>query len=116
MADSPASTALHALQSELGGAKTQWEYLEDRLTNGYKDAYKSHVAVLTAMKNARILQEQRDAKSLAIAMFVFSVVSVGFAGGLVGGVIAPWVKRAEQGTADAVIRQGMQGIATRTTQ
>jgi hypothetical protein len=116
MADSPASASLHALQSELAGAKTQWEYLEDRLTNGYKDAYKTHVGVLKAMENAKILAEQADAKWIGIGMFVFSVVSVGFAGGLVGGVIAPWVKKAEQGTADAVIRQGIQGIATRTTQ
>ena len=66
------------LQSELNGAKMQWEFLE-------------------------------------CAMCVFSVVSVGFAGGLVGRVIAPLVRSAQRNVANAAFRQGAQGIATRST-
>jgi len=43
------------------------------------------------------------------------VVSVGFAGGLVGRVIAPLVRSAQRNVANAAFRQGVQGIATRST-
>jgi hypothetical protein len=81
MAESEGSKLLSILQAELIGAKTQWEYLEDRIMSGYKDAYKLHVDALTKMKNARLLAEQKEAVFLGIEMFVLSVVSVGFAGG-----------------------------------
>src|SRR5215217_8181717 len=115
-AESPASGPLHMLQTELNGAKSQWEYLEDRIINGYKDAYKLHSAALKQAEDAHLEALRKDAQIKAIGMFVFSVVSVGFAGGLVGGIIAPWAASAAAGTAQAALRQGVQGIATRTTQ
>jgi hypothetical protein len=116
MAESLASGPLHKLQSELTGAKSQWEYLHDRITNGYKDAYKLHVGALQEMKQARLLEEQREARVRGYFLFVSSVVAVGFAGGFVGGLIAPWTKKASDIGADLAIREGVRGLATRSTQ
>jgi hypothetical protein len=116
MPESPASGSLHLLQSELNGAKSQWEYLHDRLTNGYKDAYKLHVGALQEMKQAKLLQEQTEARVRGILLFVSSVVAVGFAGGYVGGLFAPWVRAAGTNTANLAIREAMKGMTTRSTQ
>jgi hypothetical protein len=94
MADAPASGPLHMLQSELNGAKSQWESLQDRILNGYKDAYKLHVGALQKMQQARLLEEQQEARTRGYYMFVLSVVSVGFAGGLAGGLIGNWLNSA----------------------
>ena len=92
----------------MSGAYKQWEFLQDVITNGYKDAYKLHLGALTDMHKAKVIAEQNEAKWCGVAMFVFSVVSVGFAGGLVGGVIAPWVREAQANVANAALRQGAQ--------
>ena len=99
----------------MSGACKQWEFLQDVITNGYKDAYKLHLGALTDMHKAKVIAEQNEAKWCGVAMFVFSVVSVGFAGGLVGRVIAPLVRSAQRNVANAAFRQGVQGIATRST-
>jgi hypothetical protein len=111
MAESEASSLLHMLQSELTGAKSQWEYLEDRIANGYKDAYKLHKGALDKMRKAKMASREA-------MMFVLSCVSVGFAGGIVGGLFAPWVRavQAETLTAAHVLRTGIQDASKRLTQ
>src|SRR6185436_14410505 len=42
MAESPASIPLHHIMTEINGAKSQWEALIDRMSQGYGDAYKKH--------------------------------------------------------------------------
>src|SRR4051812_36379938 len=110
MAESPASEPLHFLQSELSGAKSQWEYLHDRLTNGYKDAYNKHAAVLKEVEANRRKALEKDARLRQLGFFIFSVASVGFAGGIVGGLFAPWVKNAAEGMSDAVFREGVKEV------
>ena len=60
MAESAASGPLHMLMAELNGAKSQWEYLHDRLTNGYKDARKRVQRALKA-KSTRITARDQTA-------------------------------------------------------
>ena len=116
MPESPASVALHMLLAELNATKSQWEDLQDVIALGYADAYDAHLKTLNDMHKARLIAEQKSKEWFGVEMFIFSVVSVGFAGGLVGGLIAPWVREAQKEVAETVIRQGVQGMATRTMQ
>ena len=116
MAESAASGPLHTLQSELAGVKSQWEYFADRVINGYKDAYKAHLGALQTMKRDRLMREQQEAQQRGVYMFVLSVVAVGFTGGIVGGLIGPWVTEKGISAATKVVREGVKGAATRTTQ
>src|SRR5215813_13335602 len=102
--ESPASAPLHNLQSELLAAKAAWEQLGVRVGKGYTSAYSKHVQTLAQMKKAK-----EEASSNAL-MFVFSIVSIGFAGGVVGGLMGPWVKKVGESTAHFVFREGVRSI------
>jgi hypothetical protein len=116
MAESPASGPLHALQAELSGAKSQWEYLHGRLTNGYKDAYKWHAGALKQVELNRKKALEQDARMRQLGLFIFSVTTVGFAGGVVGGLLAPWVKNAAEEGANAVFREAVKEITKQSAQ
>ncbi len=103
--ESPASGPLHNLQSELLSAKAIWEQLGVRIAKGYTVAYGKHVEALAEMK-----REQTEASSDAL-QFVFSIVCVGLAGGVVGGLMGPWIKKATESTAHFVFRESVRGIA-----
>lgn len=103
--ESKASGPLHHLQSELLSAKAAWEQLGVRIAKGYTTAYGKHQKTLTRMKKAK-----EEASSDALS-FVFSIVSIGFAGGIVGGLMGPWIKRASESTAKFVFREGTRGLA-----
>lgn len=104
--ESAASGPLHNLQTELLSAKAAWEQLGVRIAKGYTAAYIVHVATLEQMKKAKEAKEAARAALLNKYMFVFSVISIGFAGGAVGAVMGPWAKRAGEGTAHWVFREG----------
>jgi hypothetical protein len=76
--------------------------------NGYKDAYNAQKNALAAYKRIRDYHEQQKADAL---MFVFYLVSVGFAGGFVGGLVAPWVRKAGEVAFKVGVRSGVQEIA-----
>ena len=109
--DSPASLHLHYLQSELLDARTIWEQLATQVALGYTDALDMQEKTLQDMKKAI----QRDAFSpeltIEVVMFVLSVTSVGLAGGVVGGLIAPWVRKAGDEVAKIVYRTAVSGVA-----
>ena len=86
---------LSLLKAEFASAKSRWEYLCDRIMNGYKDAYNEHANALKQFRQIREYHEKQDAAAM---MFIYSVVSVAFAGGLAGGLLAPWVKQAASKT------------------
>jgi hypothetical protein len=114
--DAPAAAPLTTLQAELSGVKSQWEYLQDRIANGYNAAYNYHVGALNDMKLARLKREQEEARRRGIYMFVFSVVSVGFAGGLVGGLFGPWLNEFDKASLTKAWGEGVKGIGSRTAQ
>lgn len=105
--ESPASGPLHNLQSELLAAKAAWEQLGVRIAKGYTTAYVQHTKTLELMKKVK---EAKQAASAAKMQFVFSVISIGFAGGVVGGLVAPWVKRGGEGTSQFVFREGVRSV------
>jgi len=105
---SKAYQPLANLQSEINGAKSQWESLLDRLINGYKDAYKAHKDALKELE--RLIKKDTESDVGAL-MFIFSVVSVGFAGGFVGGLVAPWVEKAGEEAFKRAVREGVKDIA-----
>jgi hypothetical protein len=100
----------------LNGVKSQWDLLQDVIADGYNEAHKLHLGALKEMKRERLLKEQREAESRGMYMFVFSVVSVGFAGGIVGGLFGSWVGEAGISVGAKVVREGIKGVATRATQ
>src|SRR5207248_2147084 len=66
--------------------------------------HKGALKELEAIINA---DTQSDTSSF---MFIFSLLSVAFAGGMAGGWIAPWVKQAPEKSFKYVIRSGLQEI------
>jgi hypothetical protein len=103
--ESPASGPLHNLQSELLSAKAVWEQLGVRVAKGYTVAYGKHVQTLSDMK-----KQQTEASSDAL-QFVFSIVCVGFAGGVVGALMGDWAKAVTESRAHFVFREGIRGLA-----
>ena len=79
---------------------------------GYKDAYNEHKNALKEFEQIRKLHDQQDA---AVMMFIYSVVAVGFAGGLVGGLLAPWVRNAGTSLFQTAIRSSVQEMAKSAT-
>jgi hypothetical protein len=105
---SPASGRLELLRGRFNGVKSQWEALLDLIVLGYKDAYDAHKTALKELQKAIDKNTESDAAAL---MFIFSLVSVGFAGGYVGGLIAPWVREAQNAKFLLAARTGQQEIA-----
>jgi hypothetical protein len=103
--ESPASGPLHHLLTELGEAETQWQNLGVRIAKGYTAAYGFHVKTLSDMGKAK-LEASTDA-----LQFVFSAVCVGLAGGAVGGLMGPWIKKAVESTAHFVFKESVRSIA-----
>jgi hypothetical protein len=103
---------LSLLKAEFASAKSRWELLLDVIMLGYKDAYNEHKNALKEFEQIRKLHDQQDA---AVMMFIYSVVAVGFAGGLVGGLLAPWVRSAGTSVFQTAIRSGVQEIAKSAT-
>ena len=105
--ESPSSGPLHNLQSELLAAKAAWEQLGARIAKGYTIAYRRHEDTLTEMKKAKEAAMSNDG-----LLFVLHIVSVGFAGGLVGVLVAPWVQKAGEMVAQKVFRASVvAGVA-----
>jgi len=111
MAESPASVPLHHVMTEINGVKSQWEALIDRISQGYGDAYKKHVEALDAVRKKRKDIENANREAL---IFLFSVVSMGFAGGAVGSLFANWTKGAADNVAKYAFREGLRGVASET--
>ena len=84
MADSPAAQPLYDALTELNTAQQRWETLADILGAGYNLAYNRHKGALDQVRDAMLAQAQ-------LQYFVLSLLVVSFAGGLPGGLIAPWV-------------------------
>jgi hypothetical protein len=118
MVDAPASQPLHNLQAELSGVKSQWQSLLDVIVDGYNDAYDLHLEALEKMHQARLLREQQEARVRGYYMFVLSVISAGFAGGAVGGLIGAALKPAKDevlSLANTALREGVKSAGSRAS-
>jgi hypothetical protein len=102
--ESPASRGLHDLITELLSAKSAWEQLGVRVAKGYTTAYGFHVKTLKKMERSNT-----EASSDAL-MFVFSAVCVGLAGGIVGGIMGPWIKKTAESTAHFIYKEAVRSI------
>lgn len=103
MAESDASKELSRLDTDLNTAQLQWETYATGLGSGYTKAYVRHKETLDG------ILEMRRAGAEAM-YFVLSALTAGFAGGLAGGLIAPWFKDAAASTAKAVMKETARGI------
>ncbi len=102
--ESPASGPLHNVVTELLSSKAAWEQLGVRIAKGYTTAYGFHVRTLKEMDRAK-----SEASSDAL-MFVFSIVCVGLAGGVVGGLMGPWIKKQAESTAHFVYKEAVRSV------
>ena len=112
MAESPASIPLHHIMTEINGAKSQWEALIDRMSQGYGDAYKKHDEALTLVRKKREAVENANREALT---FLFACITIGFAGGAVGSLFAAWTKDAASQVAKYAVREGLRGIASESS-
>lgn len=87
MAESEASKVFSRIKGDLGEAQHQWNTYAKGLGLAYALAYKEHERTLGHMKRKDDLQKD-------LAYFLFSGFVVGYAGGVAGAMMAPWVKRA----------------------
>jgi hypothetical protein len=108
--ESQASGPLHNLQGELLTAKAAWEHLGVRISKGYTTAYGFHAETVQKLNNIAEARWKAAQASVDGLTFVFSVVCVGFSGGVAGALLGPWVKRAGEKTARFVFREGARGI------
>lgn len=106
--DSPASTPLHFLLTELLAARAHWGDLGVKVAKGYNKGLELQKRTLNEMKKAK------TASSVDALVFVLQALSVGYAGGLVGGLIAPWVKDAADQVTSA-FRTALSGAAQQYT-
>jgi hypothetical protein len=113
MAESKASGPLHHLMTEITGVKSQWEAMVDRISLAYGDAYKRHVGALDLVrkKRAEVQNANREVMQL-----MFGITTMGFAGGAVGSLFAPWTKAVEHKVVQYAFREGVKGAVDETTQ
>src|SRR6266436_5388941 len=101
--ESQGSLILHALLTELHTAGYNWALMADVVSQGYRDAYDMHKKTLAKVKQN---EESGNLQLKEMYLFVLTAVSVGFAGGLVGAAMAPWVKGVQDLASKTAFRQG----------
>jgi hypothetical protein len=91
-----AGKKLHELMDELNTAQNQWNTYATQLGRGYKTAYELHQKAIGKINdNLKLKAEQ--------AYWLLSLLCVAFAGGVAGGLMAPWVTKAGQVTSQLVL-------------
>lgn len=96
-----AAKTIDEVHRYINTAQLQWNTYATILGRGYTEAYQKHKATLNDMKE----KEQSDKE---FAYFLLSTLCVGFAGGLAGGLMAPWIRDAatvEVGVFREIIRE-----------
>lgn len=86
------------LDQALTDAREAWETLADVLGKQYNDAYKLHSDALGKMREARKAEIETQ-------YFILGLVCVAVSGGIAGGLMAPFIKEAGKGIADATVRK-----------
>jgi hypothetical protein len=103
-----AAREIHEVFGDLSTAQHQWNTYAERLGQAYTQAYLEHER---ALGNAA---EKLKASSEAM-YFVLSLYCVAFAGGLAGGLMAPWVGKAGENTASVILRTTISETAQSMT-
>ena len=91
--ESQASSALHMILTEIETAKSNWILLADRLSQGYVDAYRMHKNTLSEVQRVSELDKKQ---MVELYYFVLQAVAIGYAGGLIGAALTPWIRGAQQ--------------------
>jgi hypothetical protein len=108
-----AAREIHQVFGDLSTAQHQWNTYAEKLGEAYTAAYLDHGKALGDAA------EKLRASSEAM-YFVLSLYCVAFAGGLAGGLMAPWVGKAGEHTAGAILRttisEGTQSVTGGVTQ
>lgn len=91
-------------------AQHQWNTYADMLGKAYATAFTRHTDVFDEMA-----KDLKPSKGDRAFYFLFSLFSVGFGGGLVGGLMAPWVRGAGNVTGELVFRTTMSNATRQIT-
>src|SRR5688572_6483183 len=92
-----AAKEIYPLMSEISTAQDQWGTYATQLGRGYTAAYQEHEKAIDKVNRNIRLQEEKS-------YWLLSLLCVGFAGGLIGGLMAPWVKNAGTSLAQQIMR------------
>lgn len=98
--------------TEINGAKSQWEAMVDRISLAYGDAFKRHTGTLDVIRKRRIAAQNASREAL---LLMFSTTTIGFAGGAVGSLFAPWVSAVEKKVVQYAFREGVKGATDEAT-
>jgi hypothetical protein len=111
-----AGKTIDALTEQLNSAQFQWNTYATQLGRGYTTAYKFHQKAIDDInENLRLKAES--------SYWLLSLLCVAFAGGVAGGLMAPWVTKAGQVTSQLIIRNklsaatanGISGVVQKGT-
>jgi hypothetical protein len=115
----PTAQKYKVIMDAIDTAQHSWNTYVTQLGRGYREAYKKHDKAIGDIKEKYRLAAES-------AYWVLSLLCVSFAGGMVGGLMAPWVNRAGESAAkdaiDSATRQRnfvsgtVGGITTGVTQ
>lgn len=103
MAESEATKVFSKIDVEINSAHHQWNTYADILGAGYNDAYLHHKEALDEIFRARMAGKE-------ILYFLFSGIVVGWAGGLAGGMMIPWVEQAGKEAAKKFFVEVTRGV------
>jgi hypothetical protein len=101
----PAARELKVVYDYLNGAQHDWNTYATELGRAYTTAYKFHEGALGEVKEKYRLESETQ-------YWVFSLLCVAATGGLVGGLLAPWVA----GAGAAIAKQMIRTFANETAQ
>jgi hypothetical protein len=99
-----AGKKLNEVMGAFNTAEFQWNTYATQLGRGYTTAYNLHQEAIGKInENLKLKAEE--------AYWLLSLLCVAFAGGVAGGLMAPWVSKAGQVTSQLIIRNKMSAAA-----
>jgi len=104
-----AGKTINEVMEALNTAQHQWNTYATQLGRGYTTAYGNHKdAIDKVSENLRLKAEH--------AYWVLSLLCVAFAGGLAGGLMAPWVAKAGTEFAKIMVRNKVSSVTANAVQ
>ena len=98
-----AGKKIHEILEELNTAQNQWNTYATQLGRGYTAAYGLHQKAIDDINEKLRLNAE-------LAYWVLSLLCVAFAGGLAGGLMAPWVAKAGESASRIVLRNKLSAM------
>jgi hypothetical protein len=102
-----AGKKIHEVMEELNTAQNQWNTYATQLCRGYTTAYGLHQKAIDDVNEKLRLKAES-------AYWLLSLFCVAFAGGVAGGLMAPWVAKAGETASKIVLRNKLSATTAGT--